>query len=378
MSLGDSPGDNLIKNRLREIQEDILDIYKFHDGYEFVPAIRSYNAEGKTRIPSYVYNLAGVGGFGIKAFFGRETEPDNVYIFNMAKILLVFDDRLYYADVKKKDTATRKKITPIMDDKSAYSWLCRNGGIGSINKFPVVKGSYQHKGWGLGWQCFPVSAIIYGEQVSFLRFNVNDGGKMRHHPHKVKHTAYLDPSLFSEPYYPDVITNCVQADNTIIAIRSIEKLRNKARLISDSFDVQRFDGDILEVEANGYKWVALSYKNAVLCIAPLLCFKAGSDAPIPGCINIEKKGSDIRLVQMLYNGELKTLFDDRISTGWVIHLIGRGMKTDKLKEHIKSFSIEENSIGDGYVPRMPRWNMHQIVVKKSGKSVVSFTHDPYQ
>ena len=100
--------------------------------------------------------------------------------------------------------------------------------------------------------------IVCDKQVSFLRYTVDDGVRLRHHPHNDKHTAYQDPALFSEHYYPEVKTECVQNENILVAVRSMEKLRNKLSSICDSLIVQRFDGRVDGMDIDRRQWVIVS------------------------------------------------------------------------------------------------------------------------
>jgi hypothetical protein len=398
-ALDETEEDWQIRARFEKIEEGILDLFKFHDGHEFVPTIRSYNVEGKDRVSSILSNMAQVKDMGIRDVFQEET------FYNFAIEFLLYDDRLYLdqRDYEKKgysnnQKSPRIKETPIMDDKKAYSWLGKNGGLGSINKFPVIEGSYQHKSWGLGWQCFPVNMIVYDKQVSFLRFCVDDGTRMRFHPHKDKHKTYLDPALFAEHYYPEVKTNCKQSENTLVAVRSINKLRNRVRSISDSLDIQRFDGRLIEKRIEGRQWIILSYDMATIVISPLLglsamngndpiktdsvnnskTVKKGPDGAARMEIEIVREEKDISLVQWLYKGDLDTLYHDRISTAWLIHFIDESMNENQIEDYLKDFDICDSCRTDHEVPRQAQWYVHDIKIKRKDKPLIDFIYDPYK
>ncbi len=385
-ALDDSSEDSAIMERFEKLEKAILDTFRLNNGCEFIPTIRSYNITGITKLPSVLYNLAGVEGFGFNdGLNAPDKSQDILSLHRLAVTFLIYDDRLY---VDKEDyirkgysntqVMPRTKKTHIMDDKFAYTWIGKNGGLGSINKFPIIEGSYQHKSWGLGWQCFPVNMIVYDKQMSFLRFNVDSGDRMRHHPHKNAHADFLDPALFSESFYPDVKTDCKQQDNTLIAIRSINKLRNRVGSISDSLDVQRFDGAVNEYNSNGRKWVVLSYDNACICVTPLFGISVGVEEQTLGEIDIVKEDGNVRLVQYLYKGELKELYDDRISAGWVIHFIDKSMKPEELRKYLENITIVDLCRPDNETPRMPVWNIQDINISFKEETVISFTHDPYK
>lgn len=385
-ALNNNLEDTQITKRFEKLEKEILDTFRFNNGYEFVPTIRSYNITGIPKSPSVLYNLAGVEKFGfIDGMNSPDKSLDISNLHTLAVTFLIYDDRLYVdkEDYIKKEysniqTVPRTKQTHIMDDKVAYTWIGKNGGLGSLNKFPIIEGSYQHKTWGLGWQCFPVNMIVYDKQVSFLRFNVDAGDRMRHHPHKNKHTDFLDPALFSEGFYPDVKTDCMQNENTLIAIRSINKLRNKVAHISDSLDIQRFDGEVNQYNSNGRQWTVLSYEKACICVTSLLGITVGVDEQVIGEIDIVKENENIQLVQWLYKGELKELYNDRISAGWVIHFIDKRMNQNELQNHLNSIKITDEYRPDNETPRMPIWNIQDIGISLKEDTLISFIHDPYK
>lgn len=381
--------DQKIITRFDKLEEEILDIFRFHNGYEFTPTIRTYNITGELKIHSLIYNLAGVKGNSLCENYNLLNQQERKHpVFNIAIALMVYGNRLYLdnEDLKSKHILSDLKIprikeTRIMDDKKSYTWLGKNGGLGSINKFPVIEGSYQHKTWGLGWQCCPVNMIVYNNQVSMLRFNVNDGKKFRHHPHKEKHIAYLDLALFSESYYPEVKTACSQKNNTLITIRSINNLRNNVKSISDSFDIQRFNGDVSEYNVNNRQWVILSYEKATVMITPLLGIKA-CDEINDHCISqnnisISKDGTNLSLIQWLYTGQEKILYDDRISSGWVIHFVDSFLEKEDIKKDLSEFVINDLCYADCEVPREERWHIHDVLVKFKDEVLGEFKYDPY-
>jgi len=388
-SLNKTIEDQKIAIRFDKLEQEILDIFRFHNGYEFTPTIRTYNATGELKIHSLIYNLAGVNGYSLNENYNllNEQEKKNP-IFNISIAFMVYGERLYLnnEDLKSKHILSDLKIprvkeTRIMDEKKSYTWLGKNGGLGSINKFPVIEGSYQHKTWGLGWQCCPVNMIVYDNQVSMLRFNVNDGKRFRHHPHKEMNKAYFDPALFGESHYPDVKTACSQKNNTLITIRSINALRNNVKSISDSFDIQRFKGEISEYNINNRQWIILSYKKATVMISPLLgikaCVETDSQCTLQNSISIDKDGTNISLIQWLYNGKEKILYDDRISCGWLIHFVDNFLKKEDIENYLNEFVIKDLCYADCEVPRTESWYIHDVLVKYKDEVLGELKYDPY-
>ncbi len=386
-----------IKSRFKRLENGILDIFRFHNGYEFVPTIRSYNVLGNPKPWTLVYNLAGVRGYGFldgnQESFGSGKNDAN---YRLIADYMIYGDRIYMNDddYLKRELSNNQNVPrigefKIMDDKKSYTWLGRNGGIGSINEFPIIEGSYQHKTWGLGWQCFPASIIVYDNQVSFLRFYVDEGERIRCHPHKDKHSAFLDPSLFSESYYPEVKTACRQNGQTLVVFRSINNLRNKVSHIMDSYDVPGFTGECKTFFAKERKWIALFYDKAVIFASALLGNPAAGEKTF-----IDEKGNKnpttlleidlvedddgLRLVQTMYSGELKTLYNNRLSAGWLFHYIDRYMTNEEAENFIKELSVDETCIPDGEIPRMPEWNVHVVSVYNKGEKILDVRYDPYK
>ncbi|MDX1358472.1 MAG: hypothetical protein R3232_06555 [Clostridia bacterium] len=388
--------DEAIIERFKKQEKFILDIFRFHNGHEFVPTIRSYNVSGEPDPWSIAYNLAGVRGFGYLDSIRSPIKGNADSIGRLVVDTMLFKDRVYASDEEYKEKALENTVdvprissVRIMDDKKAYSWLGKSGGIGSINEFPVIDGSYQHKGWGLGWQCFPVSYIVYGHGVSFLRFYVDDGKRIRCHPHKNKHDTYLDPALFSETGYPEVRTVCYQSGQSLVAIRSMRGLGNKAAEISDSMDFPVFDGEIIERTVNGRKWFIARYESACIFISPLLGnpvegFGTGKDdrgrlfktIAIAARASWENEIFGIR--QVLYKGKNKLHYDSRISCGWFIHYHDGFLEEPDIDNWLEDIELSESSMPDGEIPRMPEWNIHKINLEINGKVVLDVSHDPYK
>ena len=76
-------------------------------------------------------------------------------------------------------------------------------------------------------------------------------------------------------------------------------------------------------------------------------------------------------------GELKTLYDDRISAGWLFHFIGEPMDLDRLKRYIRNMAVNESRHRDGEIPRTSAWHMHEIRIDANDRKVIDVTLDPY-
>ena len=393
----DTESDARMIERFRIQEKNILDIFRFYNGHEFVPTIRSYNIKGNPRPWSLVYNLAGVRGFGFLDG-NQETFGSGIgdAVFRLTADYMIYGSRLYLDEddyvsknMENPLKVPRSGVFSIMDERKAYAWLGKNGGIGSIDEFPVIDGSYQYKRWGLGWQSFPVSVIVYDNQVSFLRFYVDDGTLIRCHPHKDKHTAFLDPALFKESFYPEVRTSCRQSGQTLVVFRNLNGLRNYAEHISDSFDVQNFVGRWVRYSVNDRIWLALLFDRACLLVSTLLGNPAAVDKPvrdernnvIPTAVmslEIIEEGNDIRLVQNIYKGAGRVLTDDRLSAGWLFHYIDEPLSEAEVFDYIRRIKVNERCEPDGEIPRMPEWNVHHVDINIDNESLIAVRYDPYK
>jgi len=388
-----------LKMDIEKIMDEQLNFFRFYNGYEITPAIRNYNYDGQARRRSLVYNLAHVAGNGIG-------DNDDISAADAVCLVALFSDELYYDEkdyakrnLKNEQTVPRVRITRIFDDKYSYSWAGKNGSIGTINRFPVIDGSYQHPTWGLGWQCMPVNFVVYEAQTSYLRWRVNTGRNMRYHP---KYN-YLSPALFDENHYPDVTTNCVQNNNVCIAIRSMRKINNFVSEISDELFVPRFnkyDIQLEEINVNDRQWYALCFNSATVLISPLLgvfyhmdskteldekLYKADSMEVLKyenvkrsqGKIEIVYEEDDLALRQVCYSRDDGIFVCERVEVGWLIMFIDQKMNNQELEHYISTISIKDISKIDGYVPRTSSYELHEINVTQNGNELINYIFDPY-
>lgn len=259
------PGDQDVADELQAILDEQCEMFRFFNGHELTPAIRNYNYHGQEYLTSAVLNIAGIRGNGV-----RDLGADP---WNFSSTVALFGDELYLDNddydargLKNEQPVPRTRITHVFHENEGYSWVGENGSVGSLNNFPVYPNCYQHKGWGLGWQCMPVNAVVYGGQVSYARWVVEGDGWTRIHP---KH-CYLSPALFSEDDpYPPVRTRCRQKNNAVIAFRTMENLDNDGFAIWDEWYIPRCSAEIRTVEADGRTFTAVVYPNASILLSPL-------------------------------------------------------------------------------------------------------------
>ena len=220
--------DKALRDRIEALIRSQLAYFRFFEGHEPVPGIRSYNFGGVDRMPGIVYNLARVPGSGLDTL-----RPG---ISEVSTTCLLFDGELYRTDAEltawQPLPAPRTQTTRVFHENEAYAWIGHGGALGTLNNFPVFPDCYQHKTWGLGWQSMPVSADVYGAYTSYLRWAVRTADGERIHPR----SAFLSPAVFAEDDpYPSVRTRCTQRDNAAIVFRMMEGVDNDAFSICDEW-----------------------------------------------------------------------------------------------------------------------------------------------
>lgn len=397
LSLG--PSDKELKVELERILSSQLDFFRFYNGYEITPAIRNYNYEGRAKSESLLFNLAQIPGYGLE-------EKETISEADAVCLVALFDNEFYYnnreLDERKmcKDiVAPRVQVTRIFDDKYAYSWVGRNGSIGTINQFPVIEGSYQHPTWGLGWQCMPVNYVVYKAQMSYLRWRVNTGKNLRYNP---KYNN-LSPALFEESHYPDVTTSCTQKNNFCIAIRSMKKINNQVNEISDELFIPRFaeyDIQVEEVNVKERSWHIICYNSATILVSPLLgisynksskenlkeiLYKVDTmealkyeNAPrSKGKIKVLNENDGLALRQVCYEGTDGVFSCERLEVGWLIIFLDQQMSINRVRNYLETIEVKNSSQIDGYIPRTSSYELQEISITESGKEILQYTFDPY-
>lgn len=360
-------GDAAIAEQLRSILEEQKRLFRFYDGHELVPTIRSYNYGGDAERTSLVFNLAGVPGNGL------DVAGEYSDLFCAFADELYEDDAALYASGKYCPvSAPRERKTRIFDGVYADSWYGEHGGIGSLNAFPVISGTDCNVGWGLGWQSMPVSFVIYGCQTGYLRFYVDDGECVRAHPKR----NYLSPELFPGKILPRVTTRSGQSASAVLTVRAIDRLRNRAREVADEYYVPRFDGALYETSADGRPFIALLYQHATVVIGALLGI-AYDGARRQQKLEVCKEADALRIRQILYQGQTQLLEADRLESAWLTVYIDRAMAAQEAEDFIRNLRISDVAWSDGQEPRANWALLRSVCVEGNGISAHLET-DPYR
>lgn len=284
--------------KLFGLRKRLMDYRAYHgENYEFVPSIRTYNFEGLA-ITDVAHGAS---------IMNRYQRLANELAGKLAPqyVPVPFDEKFHKEH--------------IFADSYTATYKGKNIRLGTVSKFPVMPGSYQNEGWGLGWQSMPVSVLAINHETSFLRFASVADGKLRTHPAIDKHSAYLDNALFGDENIPDVFTVCDQQENAAVVVRTMSHIANKCSYLADEWYFQHFNGEI----RNHNDWIIMDYGDCVLAVKPL-----------NGQVKISRDGENVRIAQVLYDGEEKLLTKHRLTTVWAVAVFDGndsiGSKLDKL------------------------------------------------
>ena len=304
--------DEELYTKLFGLRKRLMDYRAYHgENYEFVPSIRTYNFEGLA-----ITNVA----------HGPSVMAPYQHLANELAGKLAPQ----YVPVPFGEKFHKEHI---FGNSNAFTYKGENIRLGTVSKFPVMPGSYQNECWGLGWQSMPVSVLAINHETSFLRFVSESDGKVRTHPAVDKHSAFLDNAVFEGENIPDMFTVCDQKDNAAVVVRTMSHIANKCAYLADEWYLQHFDGEI--TEHNG--WVVLDYGDCALAVKPL-----------NGEVKINRSGENVRIAQVMYEGEDKLLTKRRLTTAWAVAVFDGN---DNIGSKLDALGTEYEEINDLYYSR---------------------------
>jgi hypothetical protein len=353
-----------LHERIQTVMNGLVDYVRFHEGYEFVPAIRSYNTQGELHPSSLMWRIAGL-----------ETPLSNVAD---GLSYLLFEEELQKEMSASKLPIPRSRTERIMDSSYAHTWVGETGRIGSVNRFPVIAGSYQWPTWGLAWQSYPVSLAVEDHQVSYLRWYAHDGENVRTHPASYK-TAYLGPALFRESWYPDTQLRSNQQNHAVLVVRSMSRIHNEASELADEWVVNRWTGELRTLQgADGREWTILQYPRSAVLIAPLLGIAYGDLTRRVPKLHTVVEDDTLRLRQVLYAGESILLQQPRLETGWAIYYADGISSLDELTALAARLRLEEKSYKDGEIPRESYMEIRCAALFEGDTKLAELVIDPHK
>ncbi|MDF2936056.1 MAG: hypothetical protein K0Q90_1429 [Paenibacillaceae bacterium] len=358
-----------LDGRMGELQE----ILRFHAGEEPVPSIRSYNFKGETKRKSLLWAIAGVSGL--------EEAAEMVLNLNELVTLMLFEPE-FAAGVPEAacQPIPRTRRERIFDDAHSYSWIGHNVRLGTVSRFPVIPGSYQWPTWGLAWQSFPVSFSVKDRQVSYLRWYADLGDEVRTHPGTDYKHSYLKPSLFHEPYYPEIETRTAQAGPAALVIRSMSSVSHQVKELADEWLIQRFGGKLQTVvtEEGGREWTVLAYPQAAVAITALKGITAGSDERISVKLDAVRDGDALRLRQVLYSrSEAGVLIHPRLESGWAVVALDDADSEARIQEALEAVRITDRLVDDREVPRTLHTLKRYLACSLGGTEEAVLELDPH-
>ncbi|QGQ98395.1 hypothetical protein EHS13_27660 [Paenibacillus psychroresistens] len=362
------PAEAELKCKLQKQMDALLDYIRFQGPGELVPSIRSYNFDGKAEKSSFLWIIAGLR-HNVMDEIKQDSIVNNWSLTAMISLLLFEESWNEPQTVQLETPRVRKEH--IFDQSYSYTWVGQAGRLGSINQFPVIPGSYQWPTWGLGWQSFPVSFRIEGAQLGYLRWSVKENGGQRTHPARNKET-YLSPALFGEEWYPDVQTQCAQAEHMLLVCRSMAGINNQAAELADEWVIHRFEGKILRME----DWVILQYKQAAVAIRALNGISYSQQERAAQGIHLKQVGESVYLRQVLYSGDETTLQHPRLEAAWAVLFLDNITDKAEILQRLEKVAIADISRPDGEVPRISYHEIRQLEMADDSCKV-ALTIDPF-
>ena len=341
-----------IKAKIEQKRTELMDYVSFHEGKEFIPSIRSYNFKGDINYGGAIYNTL--------------IEPERIGTFADLMSSLVINLSSMADSSFSGNCSKGVKVQKIFKDSFAYTWKGEGIRLGSVSQFPAMPGCYQNSNWGLGWQSMPVSAMIEGEYVSFLRFRTKVNGNTHSHPAQDKHSAFLYNRLFEDNTIPDYLTRTAQNDNMVIAVRSIANVANRAEFICDEWAVPG-DKAVEICEVKDRKWYVIDDKIAV---CPLRSIQVNRTLREEPTVKILKENDFTTISSVIYEGESKEIFSKYTESAWVIVMCENG------RECLDNIIITDEDIVDRTVPREEMMKIRNISVS-DGVNTVRFSYDFY-
>jgi hypothetical protein len=358
--------------RIRSRLKQLLDYTRFHGRHEFVPTIRSYNFEGETRYGDINWLLSGM-------IPCTEEHAVSIKSCRDINVLHLFGQQSSRAI---EPSVPRTRMEPIFDGSCAYTWIGKRGRMGSINRFPVMPGCYQQDSWGLGWQSFPVSFCAENEKIAYLRWFVQQEGRVRTHPAASSHEGYLNNALFSGKYHPEVKTVSAQDANTLLVVRSISNLHHTAAEIADEWVMHQFGGEaeLYDIEAHGKMrtWIVLKYATSCMAVTALVGITESNDCRMEIPVAIKREPNLLRIRQQLYAGEERIVSHPRLECGWGAVFIDQPMDRDALVRYLAQIHIHDETSFDMEIPRSEVMKKRKISLSIDGESRVDLMVDPLQ
>ena len=350
-----TPVDAVLAADLSRHEEAILAEAAFHDGAEFVPTIRSYNFSGSAYKGSLCYALIGHPDNDFQALAKQSGQA-----WAKAIALLLFADELsgrqYAAPAVPRGRSCR-----VFDRSTAVTWIGDGIRLGSVSRFPVMPDHYQQSGWGLGWQSFPVSALVGSVGVSKLLWYAKSGDTETTHPYYGDDGLHRNYVLAGKRPYPAVVTHAAQRDGTAIVVRSISRIHDHAIDVADQWLFKRGRGSVTERDG----WYLQLTADTALAVRPLYAFRSGCSKLEPPKPVVVEAGDDLAVRVALHNAEDGALASDRLEVAWIIAARDHVAGEDELIASLAELRVRDEARYPFTVPRMDYAYVREITLSGS-------------
>jgi len=161
-------------------------------------------------------------------------------------------------------------------------------------------------------------------ETSFLRFAAMADGRMHSHPA----AGWEDKKLFPDENIIDSYTYSAQEENCAVVARMVEHIANQASYFADEWYFQHFHGQIKQVG----DWFVFDYGDCALALQSL-----------NGKLKLIQNGENIRLANVLYDGEDRLFVCRRFISCWAVVALD---STENLEEQLQKIPAAAENIQD--------------------------------
>jgi len=297
--------DETLREQARDFVDELCRFARFHDGFEPVPAIRSYNFAGTQRVKCPLLALMGLG----------RAEDRDIELSITAEMAGYRGPAFELAPVRYWRRRT-------FDEHFSTSYVSPEARLGTLSEYPLMPNTYQHATSGLGWQSMPAGFHV-GKQFGFLQWlSVWADGTRRAHPKEPDspmHMPLFDPS---RSHLPDVVTCCCQHGPAAIIMREIHRLDAELQKLEDRWVMPGFAGrltvDRSEVEGEASVPVSISCEISSaagrMAILPVLSSPVGGGMGAPSVRACRQDGH--LLVSSALNGRKGRVRERFVCNAW--------------------------------------------------------------
>ncbi len=340
-----------------ELEEELLEMARFCDGKECVPSIRSYNFSGGEEYGSV-----------LQWVIGNPAYPDD-YIVTASELpwksmlmLLLYEEKRQSLSYEKPPLP-RERCTPVFDGHVAFSWAGDGIRLGSCSRFPVMPGHYQHRVWGLGWQSFPVSALLEGLGVARLQWRTEREGAVNTHPTSGANGIYRNYRIIGNNDLAEVVTRSAQEGPLAVVIRSIRyAVMEEGPALADEWWIPNGAG---KVRSEGDWWI-LEHDGYAFAIRPCAVYRGEGRLleSVPAELVEQDGDACLRLTLLKESAALQV--HERLEAAWLLRAFSREEAPD-LRKVLQGIRVKDLLLGGHVLPREGYSYHRRLEVEEAGK-----------